>query len=207
MFDLDKSIHDWRARMTREGLRDRDLLDELESHLREDIARQTQAGADFQSAIDSSVDRIGPATAIKSEFRKVAMKTLNLPLVYFTWAIYVISYFVPAFMEGWGWQCAILQKTFWDGAMRGEWGAINYELLTLCNVLMLASPLFLFLGGSMKWFRILTLAAVILVWVFLGMLLHDSAKEIKVGAYMWGASFILLHLSSYKLPSCKPVYA
>ena len=46
------------------------VLDELESHLREDVERQTRAGTSEQQAFDAAVKKLGPASALKTEFRK-----------------------------------------------------------------------------------------------------------------------------------------
>ena len=40
MFNLEKAIADWRRQMTKGGIRAGEVLDELESHLREDIDAQ-----------------------------------------------------------------------------------------------------------------------------------------------------------------------
>lgn len=52
------------------GIKNAAVLDELESHLREDVERQVRAGASAERSFEIAVQRIGPATALKSEFRK-----------------------------------------------------------------------------------------------------------------------------------------
>ena len=44
MFDLESEIKQWRAELARTGLSSGEVVDELESHLREDFRRQVSAG-------------------------------------------------------------------------------------------------------------------------------------------------------------------
>lgn len=80
-------------------------------------------------------------------------------------------------------------------------GCIHYELLTLANLLMLASPMLISrCEGSarvLKWFRRLTLTAALLVWSFIGSLFAATAdqNDVKFGCYVWGMSFVILYLS------------
>ena len=46
-------------------------LDELESHLREEIERRLRGGADEQRAFEAAIAQIGHAASIQNEFRKV----------------------------------------------------------------------------------------------------------------------------------------
>ena len=68
MFDLEKEIKEWRERLTEGGIQSPAALDELEGHLRDDIARQTQAGVEASAAFETAVQRIGNAGELKSEF-------------------------------------------------------------------------------------------------------------------------------------------
>jgi hypothetical protein len=45
-------------------------LEELESHLRDDVEQQMQSGLNAQQAFENSVQRIGHANKLKSEFKK-----------------------------------------------------------------------------------------------------------------------------------------
>src|ERR1700722_18895246 len=73
MFDLEKSIADWRTQMLAAGIKTPAPLDELESHLREEFERQTKAGLPDQEAFDSAVQKIGRARALKQEFKKIVL--------------------------------------------------------------------------------------------------------------------------------------
>jgi len=70
MFNLDQAISEWRRQMTAGGVRDSAVLDELESHVREDCERQTRAGVEAHAAFELAVKKIGPASALKNEFKK-----------------------------------------------------------------------------------------------------------------------------------------
>jgi hypothetical protein len=70
MFDLEKSISDWRRQMQSAGIKSPVPLDELEIHLREDVERQTKSGRSEADAFDSAVGEMGEARALKCEFKK-----------------------------------------------------------------------------------------------------------------------------------------
>jgi hypothetical protein len=50
------------------GVNDPAVLDELESHVREDVEQQTRAAV--EKAFEVAVQKIGPASALKKEFKK-----------------------------------------------------------------------------------------------------------------------------------------
>lgn len=56
--------------MTSSGIHAPEVLDELESHLRDDVEKQVQSGSDAQQAFEVAVQRIGQADALKAEFKK-----------------------------------------------------------------------------------------------------------------------------------------
>ena len=71
MFDLQQSLTDWRRRMLAAGIKTPASLEELESHLHEEIGRLVESGLDEQSAFHTAVQKIGPAPALQNEFAKV----------------------------------------------------------------------------------------------------------------------------------------
>jgi hypothetical protein len=70
MFDLEQSIAEWRRRLAAGGMTSPALLDELESHLREDVERQSRSDVVLRESFDAAVARIGQAAALKREFAK-----------------------------------------------------------------------------------------------------------------------------------------
>jgi hypothetical protein len=71
MFDLKQSIAAWRQQMLAAGIQTPVPLEELESHLRDEIERQTEAGRSETEAFQAAVQKIGAAQRIQNEFRKV----------------------------------------------------------------------------------------------------------------------------------------
>src|SRR4051812_24203195 len=71
MRDLDKKIAAWRTRMAAGGIKTPAVLDELESHLREDIQRQVGAGQNEERAFQAAAQRIGKSDLLKAEFAKI----------------------------------------------------------------------------------------------------------------------------------------
>jgi hypothetical protein len=70
MFNLEEQITEWRRKMLAAGINGPIPLDELESHLREEIERQTKSGLNEQAAFECSILQIGHAAALKTEFEK-----------------------------------------------------------------------------------------------------------------------------------------
>ncbi|HSY19434.1 MAG TPA: hypothetical protein VK815_13920 [Candidatus Acidoferrales bacterium] len=70
MFNLEASITNWRREMFAAGLNDSSALDELESHLRDDIEQQTRAGRSVENAFTLATRQIGRAAPLKTEFAK-----------------------------------------------------------------------------------------------------------------------------------------
>src|SRR5687767_14241241 len=71
MFDLEQAIADWRRQMLAAGLKTPEVLDELESHLRDDVEQQERAGKNGQHAFEMAVQHLGQAALLECEFDKV----------------------------------------------------------------------------------------------------------------------------------------
>jgi hypothetical protein len=81
MFDLEKSISDWRAQMLAAGIKFPVPLEELEIHLRDEIERLVKSGLSGQKAFEISVSHMGGPEILKCEFKKnggTAMKKIGL---------------------------------------------------------------------------------------------------------------------------------
>lgn len=81
MFNLDQAIIEWRRQMTAGGVKNSAVLDELESHVREDVERQTHSGVEAQKAFEMAVQRIGSASLIKNEFKKSMIAVIGEKLM------------------------------------------------------------------------------------------------------------------------------
>jgi hypothetical protein len=71
MFNLEQSIAEWRRQMLAAGIKTPVPLEELESHLREEIARQMELGINERQAFEISTAQIGEAALLKNEFKKI----------------------------------------------------------------------------------------------------------------------------------------
>jgi hypothetical protein len=70
MFDLDKAIAEWRQQMLAAGITTPVPLDELESHLRDDVEQQVRSGVSPQQAFNAAVQQLGYAKELEAEFGK-----------------------------------------------------------------------------------------------------------------------------------------
>lgn len=89
MFNLDQAITEWRRQMAAGGLRTPAVLDELESHLREDVERQTRVGINEARAFETAVKNIGAAKVLKSEFKKSTFAGVREKLMIAVAALFV----------------------------------------------------------------------------------------------------------------------
>jgi hypothetical protein len=200
MFNLEQSIAEWRKQMLAAGIKTPAPLEELESHLREEIERQIKAGINGRSAFETAVQQIGAAGGIKAEFGKIDTDHLNRPLAWAAWGSFVISFFLPSCNQLWGWQCAVLSAT---SISSGNGGGFCLASMTLANLFMVTS-VFLFLRYSqknrvMKWLRFSSLAALVWVWLYVfGLIATGGGPSLKIGCYVWSLSFLLLFLSGFK---------
>jgi hypothetical protein len=66
MFNLNQAISEWRKKMAEGGIKTSAILDELESHLREDVERKAQAGTDAETAFIDAMKKIGSPGELKN---------------------------------------------------------------------------------------------------------------------------------------------
>src|SRR5262245_8529843 len=71
MFNLEKAIEEWRRRVSAGGIKSGEVLDELESHLRDDIEQRTRQGLSVQAAFEAAVDALGQTASLEREFAKL----------------------------------------------------------------------------------------------------------------------------------------
>ena len=67
MFDLEKAITNWRRGLETGPLAE-EAIDELESHLRDEIDRRLREGQTESQALAAAVDRLGEIPALQREF-------------------------------------------------------------------------------------------------------------------------------------------
>jgi hypothetical protein len=77
MFHLEQAIAEWRRRMAAGGIKSREVLEELESHLREEVEHLRRSGATAERAFQDAVQRVGTSGELKMEFAKVSPPELR----------------------------------------------------------------------------------------------------------------------------------
>ena len=104
MFDLEKAISEWRQRVVAAGVKSKKILNELESHLRDDLARQEKEGASPEAAFEFALRKIGESDAIATEFEKTGMemreRKTKLLCIIFVALIYPLP-FLLSFPKPW----------------------------------------------------------------------------------------------------------
>ena len=73
MFDLDHAIREWRRQLAAGGIDSSEVLDELESHLCDDIEQQTRSGLSEAQAFQNAVHDVGQPSLLKTEFVKAGL--------------------------------------------------------------------------------------------------------------------------------------
>ena len=68
--NLEENISEWRLQMLAAGIKTPVPLEELESHLREEIERQLESGLDEQNAFRISIQQMGQPEMLKREFNR-----------------------------------------------------------------------------------------------------------------------------------------
>jgi len=83
MFKLEEAISEWRRQMLSAGIKSPAPLDELQSHLYDEIEQQMKSGIKAQQAFENAVTRIGQANVLKGEFNKIKCKAVNriMPII------------------------------------------------------------------------------------------------------------------------------
>ena len=71
MFNLDQAIAKWRQQLVAAGMTTPEVLDELESHLREEVQRQSKSGKTRQEAFGTAVQNLGTARYLKTNLEKL----------------------------------------------------------------------------------------------------------------------------------------
>ena len=131
-FKLDEAIANWRNQIAAQGIRSREVLDELESHLREAVERRIRAGEEASKAFDLAAREIGEAGALKTEFAKanptrsiaeklmLALCVVFMGLIVFLSAATVVlcfGTFTDRIVSGAGMLATLLTACFWSRAV------------------------------------------------------------------------------------------
>jgi putative ABC transport system permease protein len=77
MFDLDKAIKQWRKNLIKNEALEDGTITELESHLRDEIDNQMEAGANEEEAFKKAIQSVGLPESIGEEFYKTHTRRLS----------------------------------------------------------------------------------------------------------------------------------
>jgi len=80
MFNLNHAIKEWRRQMIAAGVKTPVPMEELESHLRDDVEGRMNAGLSAEEAFALAAQEIGPGAALRLEFEKVPLTPGSDPL-------------------------------------------------------------------------------------------------------------------------------
>ena len=99
MFNLEQAIFEWRRQMLAAGIKTPVPLEELESHLREDVEQQMKSGINAQRAFGIAMGKIGQAPELKMEFKKASAPMEMQKVIKLAGVIFVAgALFCPLFM-------------------------------------------------------------------------------------------------------------
>ena len=110
MFNLEPSIAEWRRQMLAAGIQTPVPLEELEIHLREDIAQQMKTGSNQQDAFTSAVQKLGSAHTVQNEFQKVDKIQGALKWKLMETFLVLVTILVPLLVGG----CLLKRASFAD---------------------------------------------------------------------------------------------
>lgn len=100
MFNLDQAIADWRRQMAAVGLNSAAVLDELESHLRDEIEVQIRSGLEEERAFELACRRLGPPGKLSTEFARSG-RPETAPRRIFLWCFYFFGALVALLADLW----------------------------------------------------------------------------------------------------------
>jgi hypothetical protein len=202
MFNLDQAISEWRRRLSAAGMTSSDVLDELESHLREDLEQRMRSGATAEQSFREAVQRVGTAENLNVEFAKVRRPSARLShntmrvcclsaaayvFVVETWTLLVYDISIRGRIFGIGVVVLIagfigflpeLKRLLWPGA-RGR--AVAKAIYTICSYVSVAWVCLLFLGEGHIGILSLKMVADVVCWGLVAL------AVMTVFVFAWGA--------------------
>ena len=103
MFNLEQSITEWRQRMLAAGIKTPVPLEELESHLREEIEQRIKAGLNEATAFAAAVEGVGVAQGVRAEFAKIEAGGTAREEIFMGIVLVVAAILIPVFVAGSVW--------------------------------------------------------------------------------------------------------
>jgi len=199
MFDLDSAIAVWREQLARGGISSPEILDELESHLREEIDQQIQSGVGPQQAFDEAVHRFGEANALRKELKKAGAMPPTRQQAFLRKLCYVSAGFAVLINACYFFLHDVSAKDRLLGL-----AGIALTALYLCSL-----PYFYRLCSEMqnRWGKLATQIVVILAWLICGVLIivlivpYLGILSAPIAISLWGMISIVAVLAwiSYRV--------
>ncbi len=103
MFDLNEQIEKWRASLLEKQTLGKSDIDELETHLREEIEQLTTAKLSEEEAFWIAAHRLGDTTALAGEFAKVNTSVICSTRIYWM-AAGVLAYLLLSVLAASAWR-------------------------------------------------------------------------------------------------------
>src|SRR5262245_3408448 len=127
MRDLEEKIADWRRQMNAGGIKTPALLDELESHLRDDVERQVRSGSSTQQAFEAAARRIGQASELKMAFARAGGAPTALPKLMGVVCVVLLGFIL--LLSGF----TFFEMEMSLGEQIGAYAAVAFTLLIACG--------------------------------------------------------------------------
>ncbi|MCY3678977.1 MAG: hypothetical protein OXH66_15540 [Gemmatimonadetes bacterium] len=201
MFDLEKAVGRWRKKLESESSLSPREVDELEDHLRAgfDLEMELTPALTPVAAFANASGGMGEPADLSKEFAKAGSPRWRR-LVYAGWALFAVSFVLPAYVDGSppgpGGLFSGGTMAGWDAFFHAIfWGDLVGKLSALTNLLMLGSLLILRTSRRQRgrWLRWLVGGAGLLnlaywpIWVVTE---GDPVSDLLPGYWVWGASFL-----------------
>ena len=103
MFNLKQAITEWRQQMLAAGIKTPVPLEELESHLRDEIEQRMKAGLSEATAFEAAVRNVGGPQWVRAEFAKIEASGRSREEIFMGILLVVSAIVMPAFMAGSVW--------------------------------------------------------------------------------------------------------
>jgi hypothetical protein len=149
--NLDQAITEWREQMFAAGITRPEILDELESHLREEIQRAMNSGVAGAEAFQRAAGQFGDGKKLKQEFAKIPRPSFRLASFKEHERKFLyrgLAFVVPAFVAGLLFFYFVLlpaalaasgRYAHWLGLHQSIWDPVQYN--KFCFQMMLAVAL------------------------------------------------------------------
>jgi hypothetical protein len=126
MFSLEHAISEWRRQLAAGGIDSPEVLDELESHLREAVQEQMRSGLSPQQAFNAALQRFGQRDALQTEFERINGGTKALEKLMSLLSVILVVFIV--WMSGY----TFLQMELSPREQIVAYAGVAFTLLTAC---------------------------------------------------------------------------